>query len=261
MKKSFTLGLVVIFISAIALFMIKGASIRKGSLPVAGNPFAISTGEGVTFVSPFSSTTASSFTNPFTQILNLGQKASTPEEAWIVFQKYLTFAKNHDLEGLKSVSYQLSPTCTDPLKQKECYQLMDSAYSFGIELKKADFINIWQDSKQIILFTNVIKQEVEVSRGYTKGVIYFTKDSAGNLKVLSFNPVYGAFTKIAGKTDVEIEATLTEMLKDTDQDGLDDQVEICKDQGPACVKTDPTKRDTNGNGWWDGIEALFYVKP
>lgn len=31
-----------------------------------------------------------------------------------------------------------------------------------------------------------------------------------------------------------------------------------EDSRSPCVETDPGKRDTDGNGWWDSIESLFY---
>lgn len=55
---------------------------------------------------------------------------------------------------------------------------------------------------------------------------------------------------------VEGENTLKAMISDSDKDGRTDYDELCKgamEANPNCVKTDPNKRDTNDNGWWDGI--------
>src|SRR3989338_600065 len=41
----------------------------------------------------------------------------TIEIALSTFEKYVNFAKEHDLVGLKSLSHQISPACSDPAKK------------------------------------------------------------------------------------------------------------------------------------------------
>ena len=191
-----------------------------------------------------------------------GQTSTLNHQAWTVLQTYLNFAHTHNLPGLKTVSYQLSEACTDPKQIDDCYKLMDTVYVFGSQFKEADFKNMWADSKQIILFTDLVKDTSDPeSIGYTRGVIYFTRDSSG-IKLLSFNPAYGDYVSTKGKDAATVEQQLQALLKDTDQDGLLDADESCvRPTLFICNKTDPKKRDTNGNGWWDGVEGLFYKAP
>lgn len=100
--------------------------------------------------------------------------AQAANEAWATLQGYMTFAKNHDLAGLRTLSHQISPECNDPAKEKECFDLMDSASSIASELNPADFKHIERDGKQIVMYTD------------PPGVwiIYFTRDEQMKLRVL-----------------------------------------------------------------------------
>jgi len=198
-----------------------------------------------------------------------GQASSTPvtnterDSAWAVLQKYLGYAKANDVKGLATLSYQLSDSCKNYSAsaddRKDCDAKMQSVYKMGSQFKKSDYGYTWSDSKQIILSTAFYRSDPASDvAGYLHGIIFFVKD-AGAIKVLSFNPVRGIFLpKSATTTPAEIEQKLIAAVKDADQDGMEDQVENCIRVDTACTKTDPTKRDTNGNGFWDGVEALFY---
>ena len=95
-------------------------------------------------------------------------------EAWTTFENYLEFAKAHNLEGMRSVSYQISPTCNDPTKQAECFALMDNVYNIASYFKLSDFRHIQADERQIIMYTD----------GPGVATLYFTRDEAHVLKVL-----------------------------------------------------------------------------
>ena len=140
--------------------------------------------------------------------------------AWDTFQKYREYMRTHDLEGVKSLSHQLSATCQDPLKRAECENLMDSAYFFTQDFKQEDFKYVYADQKQIILLTEALVLEGESELIQT--ALLFTRDEAGQAKVL------GAKFCI-GKAKVE----------------------------NKCVETEPSLRDRDNNGWWDDIEAQF----
>ncbi|OHB10023.1 MAG: hypothetical protein A3G05_01890 [Candidatus Zambryskibacteria bacterium RIFCSPLOWO2_12_FULL_45_14] len=96
-------------------------------------------------------------------------------EAWTTFQNYLEFAKAHDLSGLRSISYQISPTCNDPAKEAECFALMDNVYNIASYFKLSDFRHIQADERQIIMYTD----------GPVVVMLFFTRDLGGALKVLS----------------------------------------------------------------------------
>ena len=102
-----------------------------------------------------------------------GNELALSVESWTTFEKYLEFAKTHDLNGIRNLSHQISDTCNDPLREKECFALMDSVYSFASLFKQNDFNHILVDERQIIMYTD----------GPTVAMLYFTRNN-GPIKVL-----------------------------------------------------------------------------
>lgn len=98
-------------------------------------------------------------------------------EAWSTFQKYLEFAKNHDLEGVKSLSYQMSETCLDPKREEECFKIMDNVYNISTFLSLDQFKHTRSDGRQAIMYTD--------PPGVT--IIYFVRSDTGDLKVLGLS--------------------------------------------------------------------------
>jgi hypothetical protein len=185
--------------------------------------------------------------------------SNSPKDiAWAVFQKYLEYNKSHNLAGVKSVVYKVSSVCDSVLPSDECKNRMDLAYSYGSALKKADFVNVWSDSKQIILTTDFKFQEDSGIIGRNRAIIFFIKDET-DLKMLSFSPFKGATVDKSNASEQELHDRLIIYTEDKDQDGLADYQEEClgAKEGEICTKTDPKLRDTNDNGWWDGVEALM----
>lgn len=114
-----------------------------------------------------------------TKFLFLGNLVSespsnASNEAWTTLQNYLEFARTRNLPGIRSLSHQVSATCNDPSREKECFALMDSVYAFASQLKLSEFKHIQMDERQIIMFTD----------GPTVAILYFTKDIDGTSKVL-----------------------------------------------------------------------------
>lgn len=180
--------------------------------------------------------------------------------AWAVFSKYLAYNKDQNLEGIKSVVYKISAVCNDPKTIIDCKARMGLAYQYGSALKKEDFTNVWSDSKQTILSTDFKIQEDDSAIGRNKAIIFFVKDDAGSLKMLSFSPFKGAIvSKDTTASRKELDDRLIIYTEDNDQDGIADYDEQCLGvkEGEVCTKTDPKLRDTNGNGLWDGVEALM----
>ncbi len=208
-----------------------------------------------------SATSSPATTTPI-NIKPIDEKTDTINKAWTVFQKYLEAAKKHDLKTVTELSHQLSDTCKDPNQTKGCNALMDNVYAYGGEMQQKDYVNIWFDDKQIILLTKENFVATTTVRGIYKGFIYFTRGTSGNIKFLSFNPEVGAYVLTKDKSNEQVDAEIQAMIKDSDQDGLADYLETCRENAlSTCVKTNPEKRDTDSDGWWDGTEALFYVKP
>ncbi len=201
--------------------------------------------------------------NPNIQETNSLPKQNTEElaikdKAWIVLEKYLDFAKNHDIKNLSKISYQVSEICKDKSKEKECFERMDAVYFIGKELKKSDFKYVWQDDKQIILTTDFKFEENESMISKSRGMIYFVIDK--EIKVLSFNHAKGSVVTKSTASIEELKDRLNTYTKDIDEDGKEDYLEEClsSSQGSECIKTDTKIKDSDKDGFWDGIEALFY---
>lgn len=180
--------------------------------------------------------------------------------AWQAFESYIAYAEAHNLEGISSLSHQLSDTCLDPELTEECYALMDNVVLISKEFDKTEFVNVWRDRKQIVLSTDWQVEENEVVKGYYRNVIYFTRDWKGSPKLLSMSaPIDFVYLPKEGLSPEELDKMLQEKIVDTDKDGLDDEVENCTFTGAPteCEYTDPLKRDSNNNGWWDSTESLF----
>ena len=186
-------------------------------------------------------------------------QVSTKDKAWKVLEQYLSFAKDKNVEGVKSLSYQISAECKSAPKSDGCLNKISTVYFFGKELKKEDFKYVWSDSKQIILATDFKFEENTEMMSKSRGIIYFVIDK-GAIKLLSFNPSKGAVVMKSTASKEELNDRLTRYTEDVDQDGKEDYLEEClsTSQEEGCVKTDTKKRDSNGDGFWDGIEALFY---
>ena len=180
-----------------------------------------------------------------------------PRDPWQVLDRYFTFTKAHNIAGVKSLSYQQSAACADAKREQECFSLMDGVSAFKNRLKPDDFPIKWEDAKQLILLTPIFKDD-SVGYGYRQGVIIFTKTVDGELRLLTFNPDRAWYlTSVLNDNPEGQESRIRPMMEDVDQDAKDDRVEACVGEPDDCVKTDPTRRDTDGDGWWDGVEAYF----
>ncbi|MEK7167694.1 MAG: hypothetical protein AAB791_01700, partial [Patescibacteria group bacterium] len=165
-----------------------------------------------------------------------GQQATTASDLWSLFDRFNEALKNQDIAAINDISYKEIP----PEMASQFGEFATYFYNENIKLNKADFVNIWQDDKQAIFSTNPIKDAK--SGNYEQKRVSFVK-SDGLWKLLTVG------SKVGG---------LVFMTPDSDKDGLSDQEETCSGASqydPNCVKTDPNNRDTNNNGWWDGIDS------
>lgn len=130
-------------------------------------------------------------------------------EAWLVFENYLEYAKIHNIAGVKSLSYQLSETCSNPETESDCFALMDNLYEIASPLKKSDFTHIQFDSRQIIMSTD----------GDAILILYFVRNENGDPKILGLS--YCIEDPNAGEQCVETDTA----LRDKDNNGWWDNVE------------------------------------
>lgn len=181
------------------------------------------------------------------------------DQSFSALESYLAAAKEHDLEGVKSISYQLSDTCKDESKRAECETLMDNVAYFGQAFVRENMHLLGRDKKQVILAADyVINTEGEVPSA-TRPIAYFVIVDE-KVKLLSFNPFQGAFFFRGEAATSTVIERLEASIKDTDGDAVPDKTEECKDNesDTSCVPTNPKKKDSDRDGWWDSIEALFY---
>jgi len=188
--------------------------------------------------------------------------SNTPKDAaWTLFQKYLEYNKAQNLDGVRSVVYKVASVCEDPKTTIDCKARMSAAYSYGSAMKKENFTNIWSDEKQIILSTDFWLESSEDMDQYGRfrSIIFFIKDADGNLKMLSFSPTKGGATNKGVASQEEVDDRIIRYTEDNDEDGIADYEEEClnKPNDSTCVKTSPKLRDTDGDGLWDGVEALI----
>ncbi len=200
---------------------------------------------------------------------NVSQVQSSPQNSvrgmWTTFSNYLTAAKTHNIQDLKEYAYALSDVCKDPKQEKACFDKMDAVYAAGSKLQEGDFVIRHEDGKQGILETNLMPISSDTGFGYRKSIIIFVKDGSGNPKLISLKPSEEWRVKRnPASTTAELQKSLEDMVKDTDQDGLTDHIEQCIFADNmlmiSCVESNPNKRDSDGDGYWDGVGFLIPKK-
>jgi len=181
------------------------------------------------------------------------------DEAWNLFQKYLSYNNDKNLDGVKSVVYKISNVCNTDKPSNDCINRMSMAYFYGMQMKKDLFVNVWSDNRQVIMSTDFDTDTEATTTTRYHSAIFFVRGSDGALKLLSFSPILGSTLNTGSYSVDEIKQRLISLTEDGDKDGIADYQEQCKDaqEGRGCVKTDPTKRDTDGDGLWDGINFLI----
>lgn len=184
-------------------------------------------------------------------------KAASIDYLWSLFDQLNIALKNGDSAAYNKISY----TPVSPEMASQFAKFASFLYGENIKLNKADFVNKWQDDKQAIFTTNPVREDTASSYGFKQSKISFIKDG-DNWKILSISPQSIGYSVLKsdgpqGLKDLQVK------LLDSDKDGLTDNDETCSGwqaSNPNCIKTDPNKRDTNSNGWWDGIEKDMKLK-
>lgn len=147
---------------------------------------------------------------------------------WAVFDNNLNALKNKDLDSYNKTSY-----VTLPKEEEQSFiEISQFLYDDMIKLNKKEFTNKIGDDKQVI----------------------FTKKSNNNIQQVAFIKINNTW-KILAISDRKY---VVDISIDSDGDGLADKEELCTaSQNPWCKKTDPNKKDTNGDGWWDSTASFM----
>jgi hypothetical protein len=162
----------------------------------------------------------SGFSLPFGNKLPNLTDSFTTTSAWATFQDYLKYAKTNDLEGVESLSYQVSETCQNPETREECNSLMNGVYLIAKDFKLENFTSTSYDDKQIIMSTDYMVIEEGIDP--VKVALYFIKNEKGSPQILGIRFCYGN-----------------------------------ESEDKRCVNTNPESRDSDKDGWWDDIEVLM----
>ncbi|KKR91768.1 MAG: hypothetical protein UU95_C0003G0024 [Parcubacteria group bacterium GW2011_GWC2_42_12] len=180
---------------------------------------------------------------------------STGDNLWLIYDKMTLALKDKNVVDFNAVSYVQVTSA----EESQFTSLAPFLYEQSANINKDSYVNKWQDDKQAIYSTNSMKRDDASFYGYKQGSVMFIKND-GSWKILLDSPERGwNHTKTnTNLTAVQIEKELQDMMLDSDKDGLTNMEEVCggaHQYDSKCIKTDPNKRDTNGNWWWDGIEA------
>lgn len=183
-------------------------------------------------------------------------------DPWVTFAAYLSAAQNNDIALIAKYSHQVSSVCLDEAKREDCFARMQTAYTVGSSFKKSDFTVKSEDNKQLILSTEPLVYEDKDVIGYSTKYLLFTKDESGTFKVAGFDPNRRWFiAKTVGSTTAELLAQVKKDMIDSDGDGAFDSFETCDLPSSimvaSCDMTDPQKKDSDGDGWWDGVEPFI----
>jgi hypothetical protein len=165
---------------------------------------------------------------------------------WAVINMSMLALKIHDLDTYNTLQYKTTIDCD--VESKTCTTKMDDQYTALASLSQNWYSVAWVDNKQAILSSKMYDGRSGGRQYYAKDFIYFIQNESGSYKVLK---IFTNSIDTTSKTDA-----ITYFL-DTDKDGSTDAREGCVGKNsydPLCKKTDVLKRDSDSDGWWDGIE-------
>ncbi len=243
----------IIIILAISFIVIKNKSIKKATLDNTLESSEITA----------TSTTKSTDTGQPSKNQILSKNLSATDNAWATFDKYISYAQKHDIEGVKSLIYKFNGTCSKASEseetKKKCFEILDSVYKMGVSTNKASYSNTLSDEKQIILSSVTKETDVGDKIELSKNLIYFTVGNDGTVKILGIENNRTISINKYGLSQDEVNKSLEDDKLDSDSDGLEDKMETCSlnSTNQNCIKTDPNRKDTDGDGFWDSIEPLL----
>jgi len=207
----------------------------------------------------------------------LGEVDTSFDEEWNVYQNFLSAVKNQNLDKANSLLYSNINNifidmdwCLEQASEDECWSMIDEFSGANSKTTKRDFVNVEKDKKQTVIsgvpyFDESKDTQLNME---SAGKIYFIKDS-GKIKILKIyipeilhifiNPSDTSFTS---EQIAEEKNNFNNYKIDSDRDGYVDMLEKCLQpwgevlsSNYNCTQTNPSKKDTDGDGWWDSVEV------
>jgi hypothetical protein len=237
-----------------------------GGMPlgVQGEAAALSSGEAEAEIQATEQPTAMATMGPTptstplpmpTMVTTLGR--IDPELGWSLFQGYLERLRLGDVEGANALARLPFDwdMCMAQLEEEACGEVLELAYQEGARVSRNELVHAWADENQLIMAAEpTVSQEGEGGDShstYVKVSLMFLRDQSGAIKFLMLRTSVWA----TGPTGVD-ESEHLARLADSDQDGLSDYEEACTENDPPCEQpTDVMEKDSDGDGFWDGIEV------
>ncbi len=191
-------------------------------------------------------------------------KVLSTSDLWNIFSNYRDAARRNDIKALESSAFMISSVCKVEGVSTECKKRMDDLYVATKDLSINKFTESMADERQAILSTSFVFKEDTKTVRLSKAMIFFARRDDGRLGVIALDPErVWIVNKSSTSTEVQLRDRLNKLSFDSDKDGITDDFENCVFPDSLivlseCTKTDPNNKDSDGDLWWDGIDA--YIK-
>lgn len=167
------------------------------------------------------------------------------DDEWSIYLEFISAINNRNLDKLNSITYTDYSECFDSYDEEMCWGVIEGMVDAVGQISKTDIVEVWKDSKLAILSTAI----EESASGYGRTQLSFVK--SGGIKILSVK----TWDLISENDSL-----------DSDKDGRLNSDEDCSGNiythfPEKCIETDLNKQDTDGDGWWDGIEVDAETNP
>jgi hypothetical protein len=167
------------------------------------------------------------------------------DEEWNIYLEWLEAIENEDIDKMNKISYY--NYTENSFNEDNIEEYIGAIYNLIKEKEKGNFTKVWKDDKQTIILTEL--EEISLTSYERYKIIFIKKDN----KYLLLK--------------IEIESKTSENhFIDSDKDGRYNRDEECEGQfyihfPEFCLETNPNNRDSDGDGWWDGIEYFADTDP
>lgn len=180
----------------------------------------------------------------------------TPQET---FQAYRAAARSSDREAIIAVSWKVSDACSAELTP-ECADRIRAVVEATENMEASQLTVAVVDDRQAILSTPVRFFETPDAYFAEQKVAYLARKD-GTWRVAGIDPGrLWSIPRTSVMSQEEVRKRLEADILDSDRDGITDRMERC-DLPPTmqwmpCTQSDPEKKDSKGDGWWDGIRQF-----